>query len=39
VYLRRLMARELKAMVDGRPTKAWTVMSDMPQGLDVALRM
>jgi 5,5'-dehydrodivanillate O-demethylase len=39
VYLRRLMARELKAMLDGRPTKAWTVMSEMPQGLDVALKM
>jgi hypothetical protein len=38
VYLRRLMAREFQAMVEGRPTKSWRVMAEMPQGFDVELK-
>jgi 5,5'-dehydrodivanillate O-demethylase len=33
VYLRRLMARELGALVEGRPTKAWSVMQEPPAGM------
>jgi 5,5'-dehydrodivanillate O-demethylase len=33
VYLRRLMARELGALSEGHPTKAWSVMEETPPGL------
>jgi 5,5'-dehydrodivanillate O-demethylase len=33
VALRRLMARELGALSDGKPTKAWSVMHEPPPGL------
>jgi hypothetical protein len=32
------MAREFQAMVEGRPTKSWSVMAEMPQGFDVELK-
>jgi 5,5'-dehydrodivanillate O-demethylase len=33
ILLRRIMARELQAVADGVPTKAWTYMSNPPEGL------
>jgi 5,5'-dehydrodivanillate O-demethylase len=33
LLLRRIMARELQAIAEGRPTKAWSYMSDPPDGL------
>jgi 5,5'-dehydrodivanillate O-demethylase len=32
IFLRRVMARELAALADGRPTKAWSFMSKLPEG-------
>ena len=32
VMLRRLMARELQALAQGRPTKAWSYMAKLPEG-------
>jgi 5,5'-dehydrodivanillate O-demethylase len=32
MLLRRLMARELKAVAEGQPTKAWTYMAELPEG-------
>ncbi len=33
MLLRRLMARELQAIAEGRPTKAWAYMSELPEGV------
>jgi len=32
MLLRRIMARELHALANGQPTKAWAFMSDLPEG-------
>ncbi len=33
ILLRRIMARELQAIAEGRPTKDWSYMSNPPEGL------
>jgi 5,5'-dehydrodivanillate O-demethylase len=33
ILLRRIMARELQAVAEGRPTKAWSYMSNPPEGM------
>ena len=35
IRLRRLMARELQAIEDGRPTTAWSFMDTLPEGAEV----
>jgi 5,5'-dehydrodivanillate O-demethylase len=37
MFLRRVLARELQAVSEGRPTKAWSFMSEPPEGLVTAL--
>jgi 5,5'-dehydrodivanillate O-demethylase len=35
IFLRRLMARELQAIEEGRPTTAWAYMDQLPEGAEV----
>jgi hypothetical protein len=35
ILLRRLMARELQAIEEGRPTTAWAYMDQLPEGAEV----
>ena len=32
IFLRRVLARELQAVADGKPSKAWAYMSELPEG-------
>jgi 5,5'-dehydrodivanillate O-demethylase len=36
IYHRRLMARELDALANGRPTKKWEFMHELPEGASVS---
>ncbi len=39
MFLRRVMARELQALSEGRPTKAWSFMAEPPPGMVTPLTM